>query len=109
MAQRVQTLFVSDLSGDDLGESGQTVRFGYKGVEYEIDLSENEIADFDKAIGMYIEHGRKVGGRRQAGQKSSASKEDLSKIRQWAKANGHQVSERGRIAQAVKDAYYAAN
>ncbi len=109
MAQRVQMLFVSDLSGDDLGESGETVKFGYKGAEYEIDLSEKEVAGFDKAIALYIEHSRKIGGRRQSGSQSSASKEDLNKIRGWAKANDHQVSERGRIAQTVKDAYYAAN
>lgn len=108
MAQRVQTLFVSDLSDDDHSESGETVRFAYKGVKYEIDLSPDEVAGFDKAITRYIEHGRKIGGRRRSGSKLSASK-DLNKIREWAKANGRQVSERGRIAQSAKDAYYAAN
>ena len=109
MAQRVQMLFVSDLSGEDLGENGETVKFGYKGVEYEIDLAAQEEAGFDKAVGRYIEHGRKVGGRRQSGFRSTTSKEDLGRVREWARANGHQVSGRGRIAQAIKDAYYPAN
>ena len=38
-----------------------------------------------------------------------ASKDQLAKIRQWARANGHQVSDRGRISAAVPEAYHAAN
>lgn len=113
MAQRIQTLFVSDLSGEDLGKDGETVSFTIKGVEYEIDLSSQEAAGFDKAVAMYIEHGRRVGGRRQSSPSSrttnSGDKEDLNAIREWARANGHQVSDRGRISKTVKDAYNAAH
>ncbi|WP_414648561.1 Lsr2 family DNA-binding protein [Curtobacterium sp. CFBP9011] len=35
--------------------------------------------------------------------------EELGKIREWAAANGHEVSSRGRISQAVRDAYDAAH
>lgn len=111
MAQRIQTLIVSDLSGDDLGEAGQTVRFGYQGVDYEIDLSAKEVAGFDKAIAMYVEHARRVGGRRQSGTSKSngSGKSELDAIRKWARDAGHQVSDRGRISQKVKDAYSASH
>lgn len=108
MAQRVQTLFVSDLSGDDLGQDGQTVKFSYRGTDYEIDLSQKEAAGFDKSIAMYLEHARKVGGSRRSGQgPSRAAKGELEKIRSWARENGHQVSDRGRVSKKVQDAYYA--
>jgi hypothetical protein len=31
------------------------------------------------------------------------------RVREWAAANGHDVSSRGRISQAVRDAYDAAH
>lgn len=113
MAQRFQTLFVSDLSGEDLGEDGETVTFNIKGVDYEIDLSSQEVAGFDEAVAMYIEHGRRVGGRRQSSPsnrtKNTGAKEDLNVIREWARTSGHQVSDRGRISKKVLDAYHAAH
>ena len=36
MARQVQTLLTDDLDGSD---AAGTVRFGYEGVEYEVDLS----------------------------------------------------------------------
>jgi hypothetical protein len=38
-----------------------------------------------------------------------ADSNQLAKIREWARANGHQVSDRGRISIAVQEAYHAAN
>ncbi|MEK6310896.1 MAG: histone-like nucleoid-structuring protein Lsr2, partial [Curtobacterium sp.] len=35
--------------------------------------------------------------------------EELSMIREWANGTGHEVSSRGRISQAVRDAYDAAH
>lgn len=109
MAQRVQVLTVSDLSGTDLGTDGVTVSFGYQGVSYEIDLSESEVQDFDKAMAKYIEAGRRVGGRRSGGKAPGRSRNDLGKVREWARANGHTVSDRGRIPRNVTDAYDAAH
>ncbi len=46
MAQKVQTILVSDLSGTELGQDGQTVKFGFLGADYEIDLSQKEADEF---------------------------------------------------------------
>ncbi len=111
MAQRVQTLIVSDLSGEELGGGGDTVTFTYRGVDYEIDVSPDESAEFDQAMAKYIQHGRRVSGRRQtrAGKTLGQGKEELDAIRSWARENGHQVSARGRISKKVRDAYTAAH
>lgn len=111
MATRTITQLVSDLSGDDIAEgNGETVDFSYRGVEYSIDLTGKEAAGFDKSIAMYIEHATRVGGRRRSsGSSSRSNKSDLDAIRTWARENGHKVSDRGRISQAVKDAYEAAH
>ncbi|MDO5635482.1 MAG: Lsr2 family protein [Micrococcus sp.] len=110
MAQRtrIEIDFVSDLSGLDLGAEGQTVTFGFMGVQYEIDLSPSEAEEFHTVMDRYISNGRRVGGRRTSGSASSR-KEDLTKMREWARANGYQVADRGRISREIRDAYANAN
>ena len=119
MAQRTVVQLVSDLSGDEMqaGE-GRTVEFAVDGASYTIDLTDKEAAGFDKALAMYIEHATQTSGssgggrqRTKSGSKSGSgrSKDELANIRAWAQANGHQVSERGRIKQDVLNAYHAAN
>ena len=112
MAQRVVTMFVSDLSGDEMDPgSGETITFGYRGVDYTIDLTGKEAKGFDKSIAMYLEHATRVGGKAKRSAPvatSGRSKEELSNIRAWARANGHQVSERGRIKAEIFQAYQAA-
>ncbi|MFK5582167.1 histone-like nucleoid-structuring protein Lsr2 [Serinicoccus sp. LYQ131] len=110
MAQRVITQYVSDLSGEELGADGKTVKFAYLGAEYEIDLSQAEADEFGKTLSTYLQAARRVGGRKQSGSAngSRASRDDLANVRAWAKEQGHKVSVRGRIAQDVIDAYDAA-
>jgi len=119
MAQRTIVQLVSDLSGDEMqaGE-GRTIEFSVDGTSYTIDLTDKEAAGFDKALAMYIEHAAKTSGGSTGGRKRSSaggksgsgrSKDELANIRAWAQANGHQVSQRGRIKQDVVDAYHAAN
>jgi len=112
MAQKVT--LVDDLDGTPLDEDGGTVRFSVDGASYEIDLSVENSKKFEKALAPYIDGARKVRGgvAQQSSASSSAKKSDpqrLKAIREWANANGHEVSSRGRIPQEVVDAYDAAN
>jgi hypothetical protein len=34
---------------------------------------------------------------------------DTAAVREWARENGHEVSERGRVSKKIIDAYLAAN
>lgn len=113
MAQKVVTYTVDDLTGEDLGENGQTVKFGFGGTDYEIDLSEKNAAKFAKVLEPYIVSGKwiaKNGSRSkrtvlpsQRDQRHRA--ERLRKIRAWAAENGYTVSDRGRIPKHVEDDY----
>jgi hypothetical protein len=115
LAQRVITRLISDLSGDEVVEGkGETVKFVYRGTSYTIDLTNKEAAGFDRAMAMYIEHATKVGGSRQRSVPASnggagRSKSELQSIRAWARENGYEVSERGRIKADVVAAYHSAN
>lgn len=113
MAQRVQVILVDDMTG---GEASETVEFALDGVSYEIDLSDENAAKLRDDLAPWIGMARRSGGRRQTrrrgGSSSSSSparREELSKIREWAREQGHQVSDRGRVAQEIKDAYYSAH
>ena len=125
MAQRQVTVFIDDVSGDEL-EGGETVNFALDGVEYQIDLSEEHADELRKAFAPYVLKGRRTGGRyargggassgrprRSADSASSGasggSKRDPQAIREWAQANGHKVSDRGRIPASVVEAYEAAH
>ena len=108
MAKRTQVIFVDDLTGDTLPDGqGQTVSFSLDGVSYEIDLNRDNADKFRQDVKRYTDAARRVG--RQSPARSSASRKDTSDIRAWARANGHDVNERGRIPAAVVAAYEAAN
>jgi hypothetical protein len=117
MAQRTVVQFVSDLSGEELVEGeGRTIRFSYDGAEYTIDLTTAEAEQFDEVMADYIDAATVVGGRRSSSRRSrrgsssrGGSKEELGTIRAWARANGYEISERGRIRAEIVEAYHAAN
>jgi hypothetical protein len=109
MAQRVSIELVDDIDGSPAAE---TVSFALDGVTYELDLSAAHAASFRDALGHYIGHARKVSGSgRRPGTSSrrSSGSSDARAIREWARANGYKVPDRGRVSAEVKAAYDAAN
>lgn len=112
MAQKIITTLVDDLTGETIEDgSGKTVQFGFDGSPYEIDLTNENAGKLREAIADYVAAARKTSGRSTRTQTSSSGRTDpdeLAKIREWAATNGHEVAARGRISQAVRDAYAAA-
>jgi hypothetical protein len=109
MAQKVEVHLEDDLDG---GPAEDTVTFALDGKDYEIDLSADNAEKLRQTLRPYATAGRKTtrsSGTRSAGNRAAKGDSDTAKIRAWAKENGHEVSDRGRIHQSVKDAYYAAN
>jgi hypothetical protein len=111
MAQKVNIVLVDDLDGSD---ATQTVSFGLDGASYEIDLNDKHATALREALGGYVGVARKVsgaGGRR--GRRSSAGASALGpsskQIRDWARSNGYDVSDRGRVSAEVRQAFDAAH
>lgn len=117
MAQKVIVETVDDLDGSVIADgSGGTVSFSFSGRSYEIDLSEENRGRLAEALEPFIAKARPTGQRRPqaaprsaGGSSSSGGANRLQDIREWARSNGHQVSDRGRISKAVQDAYGRAN
>lgn len=105
-----QTVVTEVLVDDIDGSPGdRTVRFGWDGTTYEIELSNKNVAAFEKALKPYLEAARRIRGGRARRAVGHADKRDLAAVREWAAQNGFAVSSRGRIASSVIEAYEAAN
>lgn len=115
MAQKVVTIVTDDLTGEE-SEDAKTVPFSVDGIEYEIDLSPESKDSLLEALGPFIQAGRRVrktrGGSSGGGKKSTGRAQtnpDTAKIREWAKEQGYEVNERGRIPASIQEAYAKAN
>lgn len=108
MAQKVSIILVDDIDGS---EATETISFGLDGASYEIDLNDANAAALREAFAAYVGHARKVStGRRSSTRRSSGgSGTDTKAVREWARANGHEVSDRGRVPAEIVAAYEAAN
>jgi hypothetical protein len=98
VAQKIQTLFIDDIDGS---EAEGTVRFALDGTDYEIDLNTKHADALRKALARYIDAARRSSGaaRRPArsGRRSAASGLNTTEVREWAKAQGIEVKDRGRV------------
>ena len=120
MARQTIELLIDDLDGSRLGEGeGDTVTFALQGAEYSIDLSSQHIDELNEALAKYVAAAQKISGRRTSAStatsrsnkgsaksdSANSEKVDLAAVRAWARENGHEVSDRGRVSQKVLDAY----
>lgn len=110
MAQKVLTVLTDDIDGKELkAGQGQTVSFGLDGKTYEIDLSNKNADKFRSLFAEYIEAGRVS---RPAATRSSAKRTQVGpsaqEIRDWARSNGYEVPDRGRIPATVREAFESA-
>jgi hypothetical protein len=98
MAQKIQTLFIDDLDGS---AAEGTVRFGLDGTEYEIDLNEEHAKALRDALVRYVSAARRASGaaRKSArtGSRAPANGLNTTEVREWAKAQGIDVKDRGRV------------
>lgn len=114
MAKQQIIQLIDDLDGAVLenGE-GVSIRFSLEGRSYEIDLSEENATKLRDAFAPFIDAASPVSGNANAGRSRAArgrsAKTDLAEVREWARQQGHNVSERGRVPAAVLEAYAAAH
>jgi Lsr2 len=122
VAQKTIVTFIDDLTGEE-AEDITTVEFALEGVSYEIDLADDNAAKLRDNLSPYVAAARKTGTRRPAtrgsdrsggrgsgngaASRSGYNRDTLRAIREWAKQNGHSVSDRGRLPLTVVSAWEA--
>lgn len=103
MAKRVQVVLEDDIDGSPADE---TVSFGLDGVSYEIDLSSANAGKLRDQLSRWIGAAARTGGRKSTGRRGVGSaRRNVSAVREWARANGHSVNDRGRVPASVQAAY----
>ncbi len=108
MARKVQMILVDDIDG---GEAKRTVTFTIDGKNYEIDLNEANLDRLTEAMAPFVDKARRSGGavRRTSTRKASSGGGDASAVRTWAREQGFEVSDRGRVPKEIRDAFDAAH
>jgi hypothetical protein len=108
LARSQRVVFTCDI--DDTAEDVETVTFSFNGTDYVTDLCADHRKPFVELMHEYISVARSEGTARRPSTKHSVDHtEDLPAIREWGRANGYAVSERGRVPGALRDAFHAAN
>ena len=118
MAQKVLVQLIDDLDGTP-AEDGQTVTFGLDGVTYEIDLKPKNADKLRSTLADFVAAARKTGGRAKRSTAAvpgvrrpapdARSKEQTKAIREWARTNGHELADRGRIPASIIEAFEQAH
>jgi hypothetical protein len=111
VAQKMLVILEDDIDG---GAAQETITFALDGTTYEIDLNAANAAALRDAFAPFVGAARKAGRGRgpsvsRPRRASAGRPADLTAVREWARSNGHQVSDRGRISAAVQKAYDAAH
>lgn len=118
MAQLREVRLVDDRDGSDAEES---IYFSYRGKHYEIDLNAKHAQAFDESLAEWIESARSTKelqstkrAKRPVSAKTAvapavAGPEQTAAIREWARAHGYSVKDRGRVPALVLEAFHAAH
>jgi hypothetical protein len=97
VATKIETLFIDDLDGSP---AEGTIRFALDGTSYEIDLSGEHAQALREALTHFIDGARRAPGTRSAARprrKPGPGDPDSTEIRDWARSQGIDVKDRGRI------------
>lgn len=114
MAKKVTVSLIDDVDGESIAD--ETIEFAIDGVSYEIDLSSSNASKLRDELEQWVDHARRVSGRRRVKAAVAAStggskgrapmdREQSRARREWARRNGFKVSARGRISAEIDEAY----
>jgi Lsr2 len=107
--RRYRPCFIDDLDGS---AAEGTVRFGLDGTEYEIDLNAGHARELRDALARYVGVARRVAAaaRRpgRGARRGPGSGLNATEVREWAKAQGIEVKDRGRVPAELAARFKAA-
>jgi hypothetical protein len=106
MARQTITKLIDDVDGS---AADTTITFALDGTNFEIDLSDSNAAKLRESLAPWIAGARGVRGGGSAPRRPRASRSgaasDAQAIREWARENNIEVSDRGRIKAEVVEMY----
>lgn len=106
MARRTTVELIDDIDG---GAADETIEFSVNGKAWIIDLNTTNAQQFYEQLDGWQRYARRAGSGRTAAPSRKHDPEFLNRVREWARENGHEVSDRGRIKGTIMDAYREAH
>jgi hypothetical protein len=109
VARITQVVVTCDLEDGDIN-AADSVSFSYGGKTYTLDLCKKHLDEVKGALEGFASAGHSAGrgrGRRRVAAATPRG-ESQAEIREWARAQGYAVGDRGRIPGEVRAAYEAA-
>lgn len=109
MAQKTVVTYVDDITGEPADE---TVRFGLDKKAYEIDLTGERAKQLRDALAPFVEVARRIPAARAVTADRPPARVDRGQnraVREWARSNGHNIAERGRIPEEIQILFDAAH
>lgn len=106
MAKRTSVELIDDIDGSAADE---TLTFSIDGAHYEIDLSSENAEKLRSEIGAWAEKATQVARKKALRVSSAQASAENEKIRAWARENGYEIGDRGRIRAEIREAYAAAH
>ena len=126
MASKSVVMRVCDLHKESV-QADKTVRFSWDGARHQLDLCTEHLGELESTVDAWLKGSSSSNGarrktsrtggasatrgtaaKRRPAKRSSAAANPSGELRAWARANGHTVSDRGRIPSQVRTAYEAA-
>ncbi|HET9899092.1 MAG TPA: Lsr2 family protein [Streptosporangiaceae bacterium] len=105
MSRKVQTFLVDDLDGS---AAETTIRFSLDGADYEIDLNDAHRSRLEQALSQYVSAGRRVAGSARRRRDRGSAEPSSSEVRQWARSQGIDIKDRGRLPSDITARFKAA-
>lgn len=107
MATQTTVTMTCDLCGGT--KETRTRSISIDGQTLEIDLCAKDGRGLDKVAQQFIPHARKVRRAPAPSRRTASTRQHSASVRDWAKAQGLVVSDRGRIPADVERKYDAAH
>jgi hypothetical protein len=103
----IQTIVTCDVHGDGV-TGGQPVIVGFDGAQYEVDLCQEHRDELVRFLEPYLAGARRGGqavapraSRRRPSGSKRAARSSSADVREWARSQGYEVSDRGRVPAAI--------
>lgn len=108
MAKQTTVTITCDICGDS--KDVRTRSFGLDGRVLEIDLCGKDSRSLEKVAQEFIAHARRVGRTpKAAGRRTTRDRQHSAAVREWARQQGMELNDRGRIPADVERKYAAAH
>jgi hypothetical protein len=111
VARKVEVKLLDDIDGS---EADETLKFGLDGTNYEVDLSAKHADELRSALAKFVLKARRLGrghlvspARSRGGTPARSDRAQNQAIRDWAKRQGIELSDRGRIPRNIVEQYEA--